>query len=244
MSTALKATIVQLVSSGPHRLEIGRKQLTLAFGGLYIASTTATARPLLVWEVEKGYPRYYIPTESVHGDIKPHLSESETGHGKINGHGTVELVKVETVTGKGSNPQAVIERLTVGPKSTTWVRFIEGPLKGFIRFERSEIGSFIIIPWPISSIADVESRIDDWFENGAIFAGIKNPFKRIDTTAVSNHIIVKIDGEKVAETKVAVLLNETGLKETYYIPATSILNWGAVEKSDLRTACPYKGEAW
>jgi uncharacterized protein (DUF427 family) len=55
---------------------------------------------------------------------------------------------------------------------------------------------------------------------------------------------VKIDGEKVAETKVAVLLNETGLKETYYIPATSILNWGAVEKSDLRTACPYKGEAW
>jgi uncharacterized protein (DUF427 family) len=55
---------------------------------------------------------------------------------------------------------------------------------------------------------------------------------------------VKVNGEKVAETNVAVLLNETGLKETYYIPATSIENWGAVEKSDLRTACPYKGEAW
>ncbi len=51
-------------------------------------------------------------------------------------------------------------------------------------------------------------------------------------------------GEKVAESNVAVLLNETGLKETYYIPATSIADWGAVEKSDLRTACPYKGEAW
>ena len=48
----------------------------------------------------------------------------------------------------------------------------------------------------------------------------------------------------MAESKVAVLLNESGLKETYYLPATSICDWGMVEKSDLRTACPYKGEAW
>ena len=86
--------------------------------------------------------------------------------------------------------------------------------------------------------------LDDWFEDGAIFAGIKNPFKRIDTATVSRHIVVKVDGQTVAETNVAVLLNETGLPEMYYIPATSILNWGAIEKSDLRTACPYKGEAW
>lgn len=87
-------------------------------------------------------------------------------------------------------------------------------------------------------------NVDDWFENGALFNGIKNPYKRIDTAAVSRHIVVKIDGEEVAETNVAVLLNETGLNETYYIPATSIRDWGTVEKSDLRTACPYKGEAW
>lgn len=87
-------------------------------------------------------------------------------------------------------------------------------------------------------------RLDDWFQDGQLFYGIKNPFKRIDTVAVAPHIVVKVDGEVVAETKVAVLLNETGLKETYYIPATSIKNWGSVDKSDLRTACPYKGEAW
>lgn len=85
---------------------------------------------------------------------------------------------------------------------------------------------------------------DDWYENGAIFAGIKNPFKRIDTTPVARHIVVKVDGVVVAETNVAVLLNETGLPETYYIPATSIKDPGSVSKSDLRTACPYKGEAW
>lgn len=86
--------------------------------------------------------------------------------------------------------------------------------------------------------------IDDWFENGALFASIKNPYKRIDTAAVSSHIAVKIDGQPVAETNVAVLLNETGLPETYYLPATSITDWSSIEKSTLKTACPYKGEAW
>ena len=74
--------------------------------------------------------------------------------------------------------------------------------------------------------------------------GIKNPFKRIDTKPVSRHVVVKVDGGLVAESEVAVLLNETGLKDAYYIPATSIKDWGMAEKSSWRTACPYKGEAW
>lgn len=61
---------------------------------------------------------------------------------------------------------------------------------------------------------------------------------------MSRHIVIKVDDEVVAETSVAVALFETNLDETYYIPATSIKDWGAIEKSDLRTACPYKGEAW
>ncbi|KAG0648789.1 hypothetical protein D0Z07_5033 [Hyphodiscus hymeniophilus] len=222
MATELFQTITHLTSNGAAKSEIGGKQLTLALGGLYIASTTNAAKPLLVWEEEKGYARYYIPTESLHDSIKALLAESPS----TNGHAgpKVKLVNVETLTSKGGEPQALIERLTVGSKSTTWARFVDGPFKDFIRFERNEI--------------------DDWFENGALFAGIKNPYKRIDTAAVSHHIVVKIDGEKVAESNVAVLLNETGLKESYYLPATSILDWGAVTKSDLRTACPYKGEAW
>jgi uncharacterized protein (DUF427 family) len=86
--------------------------------------------------------------------------------------------------------------------------------------------------------------LDGIFEDGKIFAGIKNPFKRIDTAAVAHHIVIKVDGETVAETNVAVVLYETNLSETFYLPATSIKDWGTVEKSDLRTACPYKGEAW
>jgi hypothetical protein len=134
------ATIITILTHGPHRQEIGRKQLTLAFAGLYIASTTLSAKPALVWETEKGYPRYYVPTESLHVDIKTHLGEPDS-NGKTNGHqSSVGIETVETVKGKGNEAQAVIERLTVGARSTTWVRFLEGPLKGFVRFERSEIG--------------------------------------------------------------------------------------------------------
>jgi uncharacterized protein (DUF427 family) len=85
---------------------------------------------------------------------------------------------------------------------------------------------------------------DQWFENGALFMGIKNPYKRIDTKPIPSHIVVKVDGEEVAETNAAVILNETGLKDAYYLPATSIKNWGGITKSDWRTECPYKGEAW
>ncbi|KAF1814742.1 DUF427-domain-containing protein [Eremomyces bilateralis CBS 781.70] len=215
MSPPDVVAVTELLNQTPFRILTGGKQLTLAFGGLYIASTTLAAKPLLIWETEKGYPRYYIPIESLHADIQSHLASSSPGT-------SVSLATVDTVNCNGS--QAVIERLTVGSKTTPWVRFLEGPLKGHIRFERSEI--------------------DDWFENGSIFAGIKNPYKRIDTDAVAHHIVVKVDGEVVAETNVAVLLTETNAGETYYLPATSIKNWGAIEKSDLKTACPYKGESW
>lgn len=144
MSPPDPATITDLLTRGPHRLEVGRKQLTLAFGGIYIASTTALAKSVLVWETEKGYPRYYVPTESLHDDIKSHLTGFNSDHGKANGHkssgSSVDVVEVDTVRGKGNDSQAIIERLTVGSKTTTWVRFVEGPLKGFVRFERSEIG--------------------------------------------------------------------------------------------------------
>lgn len=98
---------------------------------------------------------------------------------------------------------------------------------------------------PLLGSCNVVNQIADaWFEDGKISAGIRNPFKRIDTAPVSHHIVVKVDGEVVAETDVAVALFESGLSETFYLPATSIKDWSTTERSDLRTACPYKGEAW
>jgi hypothetical protein len=140
MSPPDTATVTNLLAHGPHRSEVGRKQLTLAFGNLYIASTTNSAKPLLVWEAEKGYPRYYVPEESLHDEIKAQLSDSSNLVKRSGSKSTVELAKLESITGKGNDSEAYIERLTVGSRSTTWVRFIAGPLKGFVRFERNEIG--------------------------------------------------------------------------------------------------------
>lgn len=145
MSSPDTATINHILQNGPHKSEVGRKQLTLALGGHYIASTTLSAKPFLVWESEKGYARYYLPVESLHNDIRKSLSHLDAAPNKeVNGQAAINIpVTVDVVERfqvKGKHTQALVEKVTVGSRSTTWVRFVEGELKGLIRFERSEIG--------------------------------------------------------------------------------------------------------
>lgn len=140
MASIDKEALQTLLANGPSRTLIAGKEVTLALGSLYIVSTTVKAKALLVWETESGYSRYYVPVESLHQSIKARLdSDSSSRSGEPNGEKYVELEVLETVKGENGS-EAVIERLTVGSKSTTWVRFTEGPMKDFIRFERKEIG--------------------------------------------------------------------------------------------------------
>ena len=137
------SAVTELLTNGAHRSLVGTKRLTLAFGGLYIASTTVSAKPLLVWETEKGfYPRYYVPTDSLHADIKAGISAKSVDSNGSNGQNnkSVQIDVIETIKGKGNDAEAVIERLTIGPRSTTWVRFVKGPSKDYVRFEKDEIG--------------------------------------------------------------------------------------------------------
>lgn len=142
MAVPNSVPVLNLLSHGPHRYETGRKQVTLALGGLYIASTTVSAKPMLVWETEKGYARYYIPTEALHADIKGLLNDPVAvgDDGNTVSQVPVGLNLVEIVSATENESKAAIEKLTVGNKSTSWVRFLEGPFKDFIRFERQEIG--------------------------------------------------------------------------------------------------------
>ena len=143
MSSIDKDALIELLTNGQHKSLIGSKRLTLAFAGLYISSTTITAKPLLVWETEKSYyPRYYVPIQSLHPEIKARISAKADDSTAANGHNNtqVKLELLDTVKGKGNDTEAVIERLTVGSRSTDWVRFTEGPLQEYVRFERNEIG--------------------------------------------------------------------------------------------------------
>jgi hypothetical protein len=143
MSQPDKAAVVELLDRAPFRILQSGKQLTLAFGGLYIASTSLSSKPALVWETEKSYPRYYVPTDSLHDGVKARIEKGSGG--QTDPWPQVKLTTVDTINGsKNGAAKAVIEHLSVGPRETTWVRFLEGPLKGFIRFERNEIGELYL----------------------------------------------------------------------------------------------------
>jgi uncharacterized protein (DUF427 family) len=101
--------------------------------------------------------------------------------------------------------------------------FSKGPLEGLIRF----------------NFADM----DAWFEEDMrIYVHPKDPYKRVDVLPSSRHIIVKIEGQTIAETHAPYHLFETGLPTRYYLPATSAA-FGLLTPSNTVTGCPYKGEA-
>lgn len=135
MASIDKSSIQRLLDNGPNRTLVGGKQLTLAFGGLYIASTTLKSKPLLVWESESGYARYYVPVDSLHRSIRAQL---DGGRSNVDGE-SVTVDVVETIEGANKS-KANVERLNIGSRSTTWVHFTEGALKEFIRFEPKDLG--------------------------------------------------------------------------------------------------------
>lgn len=129
MSSPDVSTISHLLQNGPYKSEDSQKQITIAFGGQYIASTTPASKALLVYETQGGSPVCYIPVASLHNDVRS----------SIGGQGP-NVETIETVVGPDGQPGALIEMVTFGSKTAPWVRFVEGPLKGFVRFEPSDIG--------------------------------------------------------------------------------------------------------
>ncbi|KAG5333943.1 hypothetical protein C0989_004592 [Termitomyces sp. Mn162] len=78
--------------------------------------------------------------------------------------------------------------------------------------------------------------MDAWFEEEEqIFVHCKDPYK-------AKNIRIEIEGVEVANTRKPRLLYETGLRVRTYIPKTDC-RIDILESSELRTQCPYKGEA-
>ncbi|KAI9855359.1 MAG: hypothetical protein M1813_009817 [Trichoglossum hirsutum] len=114
--------------------------------------------------------------------------------------------------------------MKVGDRKTDVVGFGEGALGGLVRFEFG--------------------AMDHWYEEDTeIYVHPKDPYRRIDILQSSRHIVVKIDGQTIAETRSAMLLIEPSLPGRYYLPPTSVLDWSLLSTSPTTTRCPYKGEA-
>jgi len=86
-------------------------------------------------------------------------------------------------------------------------------------------------------------EVDRWFEEDEeVFVHVRDPFKRVDCLPTSRRVTATLEGRVLADTGRAVLLFETGLPTRPYIPLQDVAT-EFLEPSDLRTQCPYKGEA-
>ncbi|MGP8001943.1 MAG: DUF427 domain-containing protein [Streptosporangiaceae bacterium] len=64
----------------------------------------------------------------------------------------------------------------------------------------------------------------------------------ITTTQGHAHVVVTLDGTKLAESARPVLLDETGLPTRYYLPREDVRT-DLLRPTDSHTTCPFKGEA-
>ncbi|MDQ3729387.1 MAG: DUF427 domain-containing protein [Actinomycetota bacterium] len=82
-----------------------------------------------------------------------------------------------------------------------------------------------------------------WFEEAEeIFVHARDPLHRVDAVASERHLIVEIDGVRLAESRRAHALFETALPTRWYLPPEDVRQ-DLLSPSDLKTQCPFKGAA-
>lgn len=87
------------------------------------------------------------------------------------------------------------------------------------------------------------SAVERWFEEDVeVFVHPRDPYRRIDALPSSRHVVVRVDGEVVADSIRPVILYETGLPPRYYLPPDDV-RLDLLAPSDTTTGCPYKGFA-
>ncbi|MET0453587.1 MAG: DUF427 domain-containing protein [Mycobacterium sp.] len=64
----------------------------------------------------------------------------------------------------------------------------------------------------------------------------------ITVTPTSTHVVVRVNGEVVAETDAALTLQESTYPAVQYVPLSDVAP-SVLTRSDTTTYCPYKGEA-
>lgn len=99
--------------------------------------------------------------------------------------------------------------------------------------------------FPLAGLIAFEfDKLDAWFEEDNPVRGHpRDPYHRFDCHHTSEHVLVRVGGQEVAETRHAVKLFETSIPPRYYIPMIDVRPGCLVPSDSPRTYCPYKGEA-
>ena len=69
-----------------------------------------------------------------------------------------------------------------------------------------------------------------------------NPGHTVSITDADHHVVVRVDGEVVAETDHPVVLEETGMPLRYYLPRADV-RMDLLRATSFETTCPFKGQA-
>ncbi len=84
--------------------------------------------------------------------------------------------------------------------------------------------------------------MDEWFEeDDPIHGHPRDPYHRVDVRSSARHVIVRHNGEVVAESRRPKLVFETGNPIRYYLPLADV-RIELLTKSEFVSACPYKGD--
>jgi uncharacterized protein (DUF427 family) len=95
------------------------------------------------------------------------------------------------------------------------------------------LDDYVTFPW---------DDLDAWFEEDEqLIAHAIDPYHRIDVRRTSRRVVASEAGVGLADTTRARVLFETGLPPRWYVPREDVQ--AALEPSDLRTECAYKGVA-
>lgn len=107
------------------------------------------------------------------------------------------------------------------------------------RFPGDDLAGYIAFEW----FARVGRGPDRWYEEDEeIVVHPRDPHVRVDALPSSRHVVVRIGGAVVADSRSPVVLFETDLPTRYYLPAADVV-WDRLTPTGLRTGCPYKGTA-
>lgn len=83
--------------------------------------------------------------------------------------------------------------------------------------------------------------VDAWYEERERLVGHpRDPYHRVDAIASDRHVVIRLNGTVVADSRRPTIVFETGLPPRYYLPAEDV-DTALLEPSDTQTTCPYKG---
>ena len=173
-----------------------------------------SSRGILLWETGN-FPAYYYPLE----DIRQDLLEDSTSD---DGQDRPKRWSVRVGQRLAENC------LTASPRGPDG----EELLRGYVTFHQSH---------GPQGHADPRA-LDEWFEeDDPIHGHPRDPYHRVDVRSSSRHVIVRHNGEVVAESRRPKLVFETGNPIRYYLPLADV-RIELLTKSEFVSACPYKGD--